>query len=87
MSDIESKEKHSKRIHQKETHIHNQVKIAKAHGVEVKPGQEHRLHEHSVVSCGNPKCMMCANPRKVLGEKTIQEKRFDQEKLWNESED
>lgn len=87
MSDTESKEKHSKRLHQKETHIRNQVKIAKAHGVEIKPGQEHRLQDHSALNCGNPNCVMCANPRKVFNEKTIQEKRFDQEQLWHEKED
>jgi hypothetical protein len=30
------------------------------------------------MNCGNPNCVMCANPRKVFKEKTIQEKRLEQ---------
>jgi hypothetical protein len=38
-----------------------------------------------VLDCGNPNCVMCANPRKVWKEKTIQEKRFEQtEKFDND---
>ena len=75
--DQDAKDKHSKRIHQKETVAKRKTKIAKQHGVEVK--NPHELLDHSPVSCGNPKCVMCANPRKVFKEPTIQEKRFAQE--------
>ena len=29
-------------------------------------------------NCGNPNCVMCGNPRKTFKEKTIQEKRLEQ---------
>lgn len=76
MSHEDAKIKHSKRLHDDETHIKKQVKIAKAYGVPVT--EPHRLAKHHVMDCGNPKCMMCGNPRKVFGEKTIQEKKFDE---------
>ena len=77
-----SKVKHSKRIQQKENHVKKQVKIAKANGIPVKQGEEHYLAKHSAVNCGNPTCILCMNPRKSMGEKTIQEKKFEQDKLW-----
>jgi hypothetical protein len=76
MSHEDAKMKHSKRLHDEETHIKKQVKIAKAYGVPVT--EPHRLAKHHVMDCGNPKCVMCGNPRKVFGEKTIQEKKFDE---------
>ena len=76
MSHEDAKIKHSKRLHDDETHIKKQVKIAKAYGVPVT--EPHRLAKHHVMDCGNPKCVMCGNPRKVFGEKTIQEKKFDE---------
>jgi hypothetical protein len=36
------------------------------------------------MNCGNPNCVMCGNPRKVWGEKTMQEKRFDETIGWIE---
>jgi len=33
------------------------------------------------LNCGNPKCIMCANPRKTFEELTIQEQRMFQDKL------
>jgi hypothetical protein len=79
MSDEESKEKHSKRIQNTENHIHRQEKIAKAHGMEVK--EPHKFAKHHALDCGNPGCMLCSSPRKLFGEKTIQEKSFEQKKL------
>ena len=76
MSHEDAKIKHSKRLHDDEIHIKKQVKIAKAHGIPVT--EPHRLAKHHVMDCGNPKCIMCGNPRKVFGEKTIQEKKFDE---------
>lgn len=86
MSDELVKEKHSRRIHQKETYIKKQTKIAKSHGLEVKLGEEHYLAKHSAVTCGNSNCVMCGNPRKFLNEKTIQEKRFEQLELWEDND-
>lgn len=77
MSNERDKTKHSKRIHQKENYVAKQAKIAKTYHVEVT--EPHRFAKHSPMNCGNPKCIMCGNPRKVFKEKTIQEKRFDQD--------
>ena len=78
MSHEDDKEQHSKRIHQKEVKIRKQLKIAKKSGVEKYLDQPHRLIKHHAMDCGNPDCFMCANPRKIFGERTIQEKRFYQ---------
>jgi hypothetical protein len=76
MSHEDAKIKHSKRLHDDETHIKKQVKIAKAYGIPVT--EPHKLNKRHVMNCGNPNCVMCANPRKVWKEKTIQEKKFDE---------
>lgn len=79
MGSEDYKVKHSRRIHQKENYIHKQVKIAKAHHLDV--DEPHRYVKHAAMNCGDPNCIMCSNPRKVWKEKTIQEKRFDQKQL------
>jgi hypothetical protein len=79
MSNEDQKLKHSRRIHQKENHIHRQLKIAKAHNIPVE--EPHTLAKHSALTCGDSNCVMCGNPRKFFGEPTIQEKRFDQKQL------
>jgi hypothetical protein len=84
MSNEQDKLKHSKRLHQKTNYIKQQVDIAKAHGVEVKAGQEHRLAKHSATTCGDSHCVMCGNPRKFFKEPTIAEKSFDQTQKWSE---
>jgi hypothetical protein len=76
MSDEESKIKHSKRILKTDNAVKKQVKIAKEFGVPVK--EPHKFAKHHAMNCGNPKCHMCGNPRKIWGEKTIQEKKFDE---------
>lgn len=80
--DEEAKLKHSKRIHQKEVKLEKEVRLAKEYGIKVK--QPHTLHKVHVMNCGNPNCVMCMNPRKSFGEKTIQEKKFEQKKLHEE---
>lgn len=81
MSNELAKINHSKRILQKEVYAKKQAKIAKRYGTEVK-SETHA--EHSAVTCGNKNCVMCGNPRKFLGEKTIQEKKFEQTENWYE---
>lgn len=76
MSNEQQKEKHSKRLLQKENYIKKQVKIAKAHNIPVE--EPHMLAKHSALTCGDSNCVMCGNPRKFLGERTYQEKRFYQ---------
>ena len=76
MSHEEEKIKHSKRILKTDNAVKKQVKIAKEFGIEVK--EPHKFAKHHAMNCGNPKCFMCSNPRKVFKEKTIQEKRLEQ---------
>jgi hypothetical protein len=76
MSSEEDKLKHSKRLHKEEAVIKRQTKIAKAHGFPT--GPEHRLAKVHATTCGDSNCVMCGNPRKFFGEKTIQERKFEQ---------
>ncbi len=43
--------------------------------------QPHRLAKYNGVNCGNPKCIICANPRKMFKQKTLAEKSFHQKCL------
>lgn len=83
MSKDEDKIKHSKRLHDDETHIKKQVKIAKAHGLTSQDKavkEPHRLAKHHAMDCGNPECYLCGNPRKTHKDKlTQQEKRLFQD--------
>lgn len=74
MSHDEAKVKHSKRIYANTIAVNKQVKIAKAHGITV--DKPHKFVKHHALDCGNPKCPVCSSPRKLTGERTIQEKRF-----------
>lgn len=84
MSKEEDRIKHSKRLHQEENAIKHNMKIAKAHGFPVDQYESHRYAKVNAVNCGDPNCVMCMNPRKAFGEKTIQEKRMEQTKLYND---
>lgn len=84
MSTDVDKEKRSRRFQNDETHIVKQVKIAKSHGIPVKPGEEHKYHKRSGMTCGNSNCVMCGNPRKFWKEPTIQEKNFIQTEQWTD---
>lgn len=82
MSNELDKVKNSSRRHRDDTAVKRQVKIAKEFNIPV--DEPHKLVKHHVMNCGNPKCILCANPRKVLKEKTIQEKSFEQGKFWED---
>ena len=72
-----TKERHERRIAQKTRHIKRQVKIAKAHRVEV--DEPHKFAKHNAMDCGVPECPMCSNPRHnkfVKAKLTAQELRF-----------
>ena len=77
MSTEQDKFKHSKRLHKDETAIKKQTKIAKEHGMEVT--EPHKFSKHHAMNCGNPECMLCANPRKTFKELTAQEQRLFQD--------
>lgn len=84
MSTEQDKIKHSKRLHKEESAIKKQMKIAKSHGVVVNQYEGHRYAKKHALNCGDPKCVLCMNPRKSLGEKTIQEQRLEQSELQHE---
>ena len=76
MSSDHDRERHSKRLHAEEAKMKRQAKIAKSHGMIV--DSPHKYAKMHAMNCGIPNCVMCANPRKIFGELTIQERRFDQ---------
>lgn len=78
MSKDVDKIKHSKRISKTRSATLKQVKIARAHGISVK--EYHRYSKHHSMNCGRPHCLLCSNPRKTWKEKTLQEKRAEQDK-------
>jgi hypothetical protein len=77
MSTEEDKFKHSKRLQKDENAIKKQTKIAREFGVPVT--EPHKFAKHHAMNCGNPKCVMCGNPRKTFKELTQQEKRLFQD--------
>ena len=83
MSTPEDKDKHSRRLYDDAVHIERRKKLlkAKSGNVPILEKQPHRLYKCSSMNCGNSNCVMCGNPRKFFGEKTIQEKSFEQPEL------
>ena len=82
MSTEQDKLKNSKRRHADETAINRQVKIAKKYGLTEQDRaikEPHRMVKHHAMDCGNPKCVLCGNPRKTFKELTQQEKRLFQD--------
>ena len=77
MSTEQDRFKNSQRRLRDESAVKKQSKIAKAYGVPVK--EPHKFAKHHAMDCGNPKCMMCGNPRKTFNELTAQEKRLFQD--------
>jgi hypothetical protein len=77
MSTEQDKFKHSKRLQKDDNAVKKQTKIAKDYGVPVK--EPHKFAKHHAMNCGNPKCVMCGNPRKTFKELTQQEKRLFQD--------
>lgn len=86
MSNPEAKEKRSTRLHKEESAIKKQQKIAIQHGLDRKDVERepHRFAKHHAMDCGNPECHMCASPRKVTGDRTVQEKSFMQTEGWDD---
>ena len=73
----QERDKKNLRIQRDENAIKKQAKIARVHGMDVK--EPHRLAKHHAMDCGNPKCVLCGNPRKTFSELTTQEKRLFQD--------
>jgi hypothetical protein len=92
MSHEDDKIMHSERLHQKETKIQRQVRIAKGYGMHRNGkwrnlDQPHRNHKKAILNCGDPHCVMCMNPRKANGEKTMQERKFEQRERLHDAKD
>lgn len=83
MGTEEEKQKHSKRLHRDASAAEKQVRIAKSKGKETADHflkiSKHRFEKQHVMDCGRPRCGLCSNSRKLFGEKTIQERRFEQD--------
>lgn len=77
MSKPSDKIKNSRRRLKDENAVTKQVKIAKAYNIPV--DEPHKLAKHHATNCGNPKCIMCGNPRRMFKELTTQERRFYQD--------
>ena len=73
---------HSRRISNTENAIKKQVRIAKSYGV--KQEEPHRYAKYHALNCGKKNCILCTNPRRLFGEKTIQEKSMEQRRLIEE---
>ena len=73
---------HSRRMLNTENAIRKQERIAKSYGVVQK--EVHRYAKHHALNCGQKNCVFCANPRKLFGEKTVQEKAMEQRRLYEE---
>ena len=77
MSTEQDRFKNSKRRLSDESAVKKQTRIAKQYGSNVE--EPHRFAKHHAMNCGDPKCMMCGNPRTVFNEPTTQEKRLFQD--------
>lgn len=76
MSNSDDKSKRSRRIQQDDRAIQRQVTIAKTVGLPIV--EAHRYIKKRAMDCGNPECPVCSNPRKLYKQKTIQERRQEQ---------
>ena len=87
MSNETAKFINSRRRHKTDVAIARQVKIAKQHHIDGYKSQmekePHRMAKHHAMDCGNPKCMLCGNPRRNAWFKkerlTAQERRLFQD--------
>lgn len=84
MSNDIDKQKHGERFFQKIKKLARKMKLAKEYGYEHVLKDPHKYHKSSVFSCGNPNCIMCMNPRKAFGEKTMQERKLEQKENFKD---
>jgi hypothetical protein len=81
MSHEDHKLQHSQRLHYKQIKAQRQYDLASRSFFGPPACTPHRFHKKHAFNCGNPHCVMCMNPRKAFGEKTVQEQRFEQRRL------
>jgi serine/threonine protein phosphatase PrpC len=77
MSKEEDRIKNSRRRQQDDNAVNRQVKIAQAHHAPV--DEPHKFAKHHAMNCGDPRCVMCANPRRTFKTLTAQEQRLFQD--------
>ena len=77
MSDSSDKFSHSRRRYHDEVAIARQLEIARSHGFT--PTVEHKYAKRHALNCGNSNCVLCGNPRKMFGDKTVGELRAEQD--------
>jgi len=83
MSDENTKVKRSSRKHDTWRVILKRKKLVKSYGIPTDyTNCGHKLAKRNGINCGDPKCLMCMNPRRSYKEKTIQEKSFEQTVDW-----
>ena len=74
----QERDKRNLRIQRDENAVKKQLKIARAHGMDVK--EPHKFVKHHAMDCGNPQCPLCGNPRRTHKDTlTPQEKRLYQD--------
>lgn len=76
MSRDEDRKNRSKRLHKDRVKMKKQLGIAKIHGIPVK--HKNKLVKHHAADCGKERCVVCNNPRRLFGVRTIQELREEQ---------
>lgn len=59
---------HSRRRLKDDNAVKKQTKIAKEFGLPV--DEPHKFVKRHAMNCGNPKCVMCGNPRRTFKELT-----------------
>lgn len=72
----------AERFYQKEVYSEKQRKIAKNLHVD-KEKLNRKYLSTSACTCGDSTCFLCGNPRKFMGELTIQERRMFQEAIYD----
>lgn len=77
MSKEEDRVKNSRRRQLDDNAVNRQVKIAQTNHAPV--GEPHKFAKHHAMNCGDPKCVMCANPRRTFKTLTAQEQRLFQD--------
>lgn len=84
-----NKEKRQKRFQQKKRHMFRQFDIWNSFMNRDGRWEKelHRFHKKNALNCGDPTCVMCMNPRKAFGEKTIQERKFECQAVVDERKD
>jgi hypothetical protein len=66
-----------RRFQQKQNHINKMLKIAKSYNLDI--SKPHKFAKLNPMTCGNSNCIMCGNPRKIWGIKTMQERKFNED--------